>query len=171
MKNIVSRVKNSIILIAFMWSSVSLQAQVNIGSTKDPHEGAVLDLSQASGANGKGLGFLLPRVALNDANQWQIAGSSTNATGMMIYNTNANVVDGNGEGIYIWDGKIWSPVHSPSLSADVPLTAFDVTPAVTKIDVAIGASQKFSISNIIPNNASYPGVKWSITSGQSFVQI
>ena len=54
--------KKIVLFLAVLFTvfSTSLTAQVAIGTDQNPHGGAVLDLSQASGQNG--LGLLLPRV-------------------------------------------------------------------------------------------------------------
>jgi hypothetical protein len=59
--------------------SVSVSAQVTIGSDADPHDGAILDLSKASN-----FCFLLPRVALNYVAVWQLNGKSADGTGMVV---------------------------------------------------------------------------------------
>jgi hypothetical protein len=87
--------------IKFLWvtflilGSISVNAQVNIGSPDAPHEGAVLDLSKANS-----LGLLLPKVNLTDLKQFQLSG--TPIDGMVVYNTNSN-----NEGEFIWIGSQW----------------------------------------------------------------
>jgi uncharacterized protein (TIGR02145 family) len=98
-----------LMLTLMILGAASGNAQVTIGSTDDPHAGAVLDLSKASGNS---VGFLLSRVSLENVNTWQIGGTSTDGNGMMVYNTNDNVVGGDGSGIYVWNGNAWTPIMS-----------------------------------------------------------
>jgi uncharacterized protein (TIGR02145 family) len=90
-------------------STASVNAQVTIGSLDDPHGGAVLDLSKASGSN---VGFLLPRVSLDNVDTWQIGGDKAQGEGMAVYNTNNYVVGGEGIGIYVWNGYAWTRVKT-----------------------------------------------------------
>ena len=58
------------VLVAAFCSGV--QAQVTIGSTSDPHPGAVLDLQSTKG-------FKLPVVDIHDANTFQLSGDGSSA--------------------------------------------------------------------------------------------
>ncbi|MDR0680996.1 MAG: hypothetical protein LBG15_03975, partial [Dysgonamonadaceae bacterium] len=91
-------------LMLFVLSAASMNAQVTIGSDQDPHEGAILDLSQSAN-----LGLLLPRVFLENVTTWQLKGS-TEKEGMVIYNTNEDVDGGNGKDIYVWTRNSWKPI-------------------------------------------------------------
>ncbi len=76
------------------------QAQ-NVGiGTQTPHTSAKLHVEDAN------RGFLMPRVALVD-----IANATTPVssplTGLLVWNTNASVVNGAGVGFYYWTGVIW----------------------------------------------------------------
>jgi uncharacterized protein (TIGR02145 family) len=88
-------------------SAASVNSQVTIGSTDDPHGGAVLDLSRASGSS---VGFLLPRVSLTNVDTWQIGGVANQGVGMVVYNTNEDVAGGDGSGIYVWNGSAWTRI-------------------------------------------------------------
>jgi hypothetical protein len=102
----------------FLWitflisGSMSVQSQVNIGSSDVPHEGAVLDLSQSD----QDLGLLLPRVELLDVTQFQLPGNESeekrqSAIGMVIYNTSETTKGARGvKGKFVWNGKRWSPL-------------------------------------------------------------
>jgi formylglycine-generating enzyme required for sulfatase activity len=88
--------------------SWGVKAQVTIGSTTDPHPGAILDLSQSNN-----LGLLLPQVSLDDIGEWThsggqvLGGDKQQARGMLIFNTNECIAGGDGQGIYVWDGAAW----------------------------------------------------------------
>jgi uncharacterized protein (TIGR02145 family) len=92
-------------LTLMMLSAASVNAQVTIGSTDDPHAGAVLDLQSTT------QGLKLPTVSLDDIITFGLDGDAGTAIGMMVYNTNASIKDGNGKGIYVWNGKKWNIVN------------------------------------------------------------
>jgi uncharacterized protein (TIGR02145 family) len=107
-----------LVLALIMMSAASVKAQVLIGgdAADEPHAGAVLDLSPASGNS---LGLLLPNVALSDdASVFVLVPDGTpdfetikqTAAGMIVYNT-AYVLKG--AGIYVWDGNNWTPLRDP----------------------------------------------------------
>ncbi|MDR0681559.1 MAG: fibrobacter succinogenes major paralogous domain-containing protein [Dysgonamonadaceae bacterium] len=96
-------------LTLFILNAASVNAQVNIGSDDDPHKGAVLDLSQTTN-----LGLLLPQVFLTNVSDWQLDGN-TKKEGMLIYNTNDEVPDGNGKDIYVWTRNGWRPIGPVTL--------------------------------------------------------
>jgi hypothetical protein len=91
--------------------TVSVNAQVTIGSMEAPTPGAVLDLSKVPS---KDLGIMLPQVELTDLSAWApLAGTPNN--GMFVYNTNAST----GTGIYYWKDGNWI-----FLSASTPVANF-----------------------------------------------
>ncbi|MCX7650236.1 MAG: hypothetical protein N2050_06750 [Flavobacteriales bacterium] len=79
-----------------------LQAQ-NVGINTDgstPDASAILDVK----ASDKGL--LVPRVSLTNVSS--ASPISSPATGLLVYNTNASLPGGNGEGFYVWLGSGWN---------------------------------------------------------------
>jgi hypothetical protein len=158
-------------LTLIVLSAASMNAQVTIGSLDNPHLGAVLDLSKATGTTG--LGFLLPRFNLdmNQLSEWQLDGTKTDGLGMMIYNTNNT---GEGSGVYIWNGSQWSPVKS-TISAENKVVEFDFTVDgvnnPSTLNLYIGGSKTFTITAWSPENPTYQGVTWSIISGADKVSI
>ena len=116
----------------------SLNAQTGIGTTT-PNASAKLDVSATD------KGFLPPRVALTATNVFSpIVGSSSAASGLLVYNTNTagsapnNVVPG----YYYWNGSLWvqisngiiidnSKSSSFSLSASDNNKIFLITSATT----------------------------------------
>jgi membrane protein implicated in regulation of membrane protease activity len=85
-----------LMLTLMILGAASVNAQVRIGGTADPDKSAVLDLNSNDGtANG---GLALPRVALTSETQ-QLNGAEPKP-GTMVYNTNAEALDG--EGAYVW---------------------------------------------------------------------
>jgi hypothetical protein len=94
-------------LTLLILSVASVNAQVTIGSTADPHAGAILDLQSTT------QGFKLPNVALNsDLTQFVLPEDETstpeNAIGMLVFNTNTDI----GVGIYVWNGTNWIRVDN-----------------------------------------------------------
>jgi hypothetical protein len=98
-----------LMLTLLIWSAASMNAQVIIGdNSKEPHPGAILDLSPL-----QNLGLLLPGVELQNTTTLQVGGSvaetDENATGMLVYNKTAKVTPSIPKGIYVWNGTDWIP--------------------------------------------------------------
>ena len=97
-----------VMLVLLIGGIASVNAQVTIGSSKNPHEGAVLELVSAST---QGQGLLLPNVSLESVSTLQVATDDSankfSAIGMLVYNINPLIADGKGTGVYIWDGNKW----------------------------------------------------------------
>lgn len=106
-------------LLFLIGITASIHAHVIIGSVADPHKSAVLDL-QSDGNRG----LLLPKVALSNVTVFDLENDAEKITayGMVVYNTNPDIIGGNGEGVYLWDGTKWMPVFS-SLPAVPPIAS------------------------------------------------
>ncbi|RED38640.1 hypothetical protein DFQ10_110147 [Winogradskyella eximia] len=92
------------LLIIFSLSLFTLitYAQVGIGTTT-PDASSALDITSSDS------GLLIPRVSLvNVTNGTSPIG--TPATSLLVWNTNATVLGGNGEGYYFWNGSNWIPI-------------------------------------------------------------
>jgi hypothetical protein len=160
-KILLNEKKKNLALTLCMLSVASLKAQVTIGSTQEPQSGSVLDLSQVDDQK---LGFLLPRISLTNVTDWQLRGNSSNGVGMLIYNINPSTTGGNGKaGVYIWTGTGWEPLKS-NLSDAVSVDTFNLNPS-SGVDIYVGGTESFKVSNFMPANATYPGVTWNITEG------
>ncbi|MDC7993970.1 hypothetical protein [Altibacter sp. HG106] len=96
-----------ILFPVFLLSISFATAQVGIGTTT-PDPSAALDV-EATDA-----GLLIPRVSLNNVTDGTTPIDSP-ATGLLIYNTNASVVGGDGEGYYHWDGA-WEKLLTAATS-------------------------------------------------------
>ncbi|MFN0200051.1 MAG: hypothetical protein ACKVTZ_00940, partial [Bacteroidia bacterium] len=81
----------------------SIAQSIGIG-TASPDASAKLDISSTD------RGLLIPRVSLSDGNTFGLAGNS-NTEGMMVYNTNASITNGNGVGFYFWNGTAWKQLQ------------------------------------------------------------
>lgn len=111
--------KVAFILLILVWSvvSVSIHAQVTIGSSLKPLAGALLDLKEFDSSNGAAnaeKGLLLPKVLLTDLKSLIDIEGVENAQheryiGMIVYNVNAagdpcNTIP---QGVFLWDGVEW----------------------------------------------------------------
>ena len=152
-----------ILTLTFFFACILyVNAQVTIGSNNDPHKGALLDLKSET------KGLLLPRVSLSDVNIFGLDADETGpnavseATGMMIYNTNADIVGGNGKGIYVWSGETWRLIG----------TSFVNSIAITGATELYSDRSSIYTANILPLTASNKNVLWSIISdGEDIARI
>ena len=99
------------VLIFILFMPLFLFSQVGIGTTT-PNASSVLDVT----ATDKGV--LIPRVSLANISTTMLDGTNTAATGLLIYNTNAAVVGGNGMGYYYFNGTIWEQLKTTSSISD-----------------------------------------------------
>lgn len=87
----------------FLLLNVLLHAQVGVNTTT-PDPSSMLDIT----ATNKGV--LVPRVSLANVTTTMLDGTNTAATGLLIWNTNAATVGGNGVGFYFFNGTQWIPI-------------------------------------------------------------
>jgi len=112
------------LLLLIGLGAASVKAQVRIGGNTPPNPAAALDLNandDATPVGNKGA-LALPRVSLASTTA-QLNGA-TPITGMLVYNTNASMTNGNGVGMYFWDGSRWVRVapFEPSAIGQVTWT-------------------------------------------------
>ena len=93
-----------LLLFLVVLGAANVSAQVRIGGDGEPNEAAVLDLNEDGTTTGT-KGLALPRVSLNSNDT--LLGYSGLLEGMLVYNTNADMTDGDGVGVYYWDGNEW----------------------------------------------------------------
>jgi hypothetical protein len=133
-------------------SAASVNAQVIIGGngTQYPHAGAGLDLSPLGKQN---LGLLLPSVKLMDkAEEFALVAGATDgqkkdATGMLVYNADADILDG--RGLYVWDGAKWQPVVLTPDCTAAP-TVSPLASDQTSVNKAIGSVYAMTVAaNVI----------------------
>jgi len=105
--------KAILLLVAIFGISLTMHAQVTIGSGEPPHEKALLDLKEhADGTASKGL--ILPRVSLLSAIDY--FGISDHAEGTVVYNTNTSessvlVENRVSAGFYYNNGSRWEKLY------------------------------------------------------------
>ena len=139
-----------------LYSVMSMNAQVTIGENDTPHPGATLDL------RGPG-GLLLSKMSIFNADVFQLAGDPATAVGMIVYNTNADVVNGRGIGVYVWNGSKWMSIAVGGI-AGIPVTSVTVSSAGGAVSVMSGSTLQFSAA-VQPSNAVNNTVVWSVVPG------
>lgn len=114
-----------IFLTFFVFYSSNLIGQVAIGTGEAPNLGILLQIQNlpinSSNNINANKGMILPRVELTDLNNlfpmFLIGYSKTEQdpihTGLTVFNTNNNLTDGDGRGIYTWNGKKWIKAGFP----------------------------------------------------------
>jgi hypothetical protein len=115
------KVKHLFFWIVLVFNTIHSTAQTGIGTTT-PNASAKLEVMATD------KGFLPPRVALTASNVFSpIVGTSANATGLLVYNTNSagsapnNVVPG----YYYWNGTAWIQI-SGGLVIDTKTASFSL---------------------------------------------
>lgn len=101
--------KTTITALILLVLASALNAQVGIGTT-NPDVSSILDIT----ATDKGV--LVPRVSLNNVSNTMIDGTNIAAEGLLIYNTNLTTTGGSGIGFYYFDGTMWVPLQSSSVT-------------------------------------------------------
>lgn len=97
--------------IALCLLSQIAYTQVGIGNT-NPNLTSVLDIE----ATNKGV--LMPRVSLNNVTNPLLDGTNIAATSLLIWNTNASIIGGDGVGFYFFDGVIWEKLSTQNITAE-----------------------------------------------------
>jgi uncharacterized protein (TIGR02145 family) len=145
-----------LMLTLIMLSVASVQAQVTIGTDEPPHSAAVLDLQSTA------LGFKLPTIELGDVSVFQLSGTTTNADGIMIYNSSEETTGGSGKGIYVWEGK-WV-FAGKSAPVEVPVTKITILSEGNSMVVNSGSTLQLNaiIEPAAPNGPSNPTLAWTI---------
>ncbi|TAL58731.1 MAG: hypothetical protein EPN85_10905 [Bacteroidetes bacterium] len=99
---------SSLFAISFLENGFAQNIAINTsGNAADPS--ALLDV------NATNTGILIPRVNLISNTDAAVPIASP-ATGLLVYNTNTSMTNGNGAGFYYWDGAKWTPLISGSSS-------------------------------------------------------
>lgn len=118
--------------------SFVLNAQVTIGDTAPPQEGALLDLKETGNSSSKGL--LLPRVDLTHPNflypmfdvdgkgyktDAEIQKQNAAHKGLVVYNMNDCLhLSGMDKGLYAWDGVQWINTQQQNVGSQNPLVKY-----------------------------------------------
>ncbi|WP_031425514.1 hypothetical protein [Flavimarina sp. Hel_I_48] len=141
-----------LLLTTLMFSCPTLYSQVGIG-TSAPDPSSILDIS----ATNKGL--LIPRVSLSSISNSTIDGKYTNATGLLIYNTNAALPGGTG--FYYWDGSAWDTMKA-STQSNATTGNWSTSGNVIDDQIFLGTTNDKAL-NFRVNNISVGGFKTNNT--------
>jgi hypothetical protein len=132
--------------LTLFFMSFLASAQTGIGTTT-PNASAKLEVMATD------KGFLPPRVALTASNVFSpIVGTSANATGLLVYNTNSagsapnNVVPG----YYYWNGTAWIQISGGLIIDNTKSSGF--TLAVTDNNKVFLISTTSNSIVTVPNN-------------------
>ncbi|MDR0546467.1 MAG: DUF1566 domain-containing protein [Dysgonamonadaceae bacterium] len=158
-----------LVMLLLFTGVMSVNAQVRIGSNDEPHGGSILDLSNAGN-----FGMLLPRVLLDAADVFKLSGDVATATGMVVYNTNAAMVNGYGTGVYVWDGVKWNIVGQGTTDPFIPgdygtpdgTICNPLISGITCIDVRAGqpnpGTQPYVVTETGSGAKTIKGVVWAV---------
>ena len=103
-----------------------MYGQVTIGSDLEPGKGALLDMKEFQyptpipnvPTKNSDKGLLFPKVDLQGRKSLKplinesVPEDSVRTTGMVVYNTSPTAI-AEGVGLYVWNGKEWSPLSAP----------------------------------------------------------
>lgn len=135
--NLFKKVKAFYVLTLLLLSTQAI-AQVTIGMLDAPTDGALLQLkNQHTSVSGNLInadkGMLLPRVELTDIRNlypmfptvYDKDKEDPPHAGLMVYNVNESLFDGDGSGVYVWDGEKWMGVGMPQRKISInPLRVY-----------------------------------------------
>lgn len=126
----------------------TVDAQVTIGSTNPPSQGALLDLKMNDdGTSTKGL--LLPRITLVDKETMDPVFTTADSElkkqhiGLIVYHVGGNNID---PGVYTWDGEQWlssSGVDSSPFSKWFYMPSFPIDVS-QDIEITVDLYQEYS---------------------------
>jgi uncharacterized protein (TIGR02145 family) len=147
------------LLMLFILSAASMNAQVRIGSLDDPRPGTVLDLKQPKGSTGYVGGLLLPSVDVIKLTEIPPAFSDNGTIdpleleGLVVYNTDPTT----GPGIFIWTGAYWENVSNPATVSAVNLSW-------PKLTLLISGANRTTFqlkATVLPETVANKTVTWS----------
>jgi len=125
----------------------NLNSQVRIGGDGEPHTAAVLDLNTDDTDDGNKGALALPRVSL--ATNTDELNGATPLTGMLVYNTNASMIDGSGIGVYFYDGSYWVKIRVDGTIASMDLADNAVTTSKIEGGAVSLSKLKYTVGQIL----------------------
>lgn len=148
--------------LAALLLGIAGNAQVNIGNFVPPAEGALLQLQNLPKENNGQLvnankGLMLPRVNLTSITDlfpmfpldYKKDKEDLRHTGLMVYNANDTLYNGDGKGLYYWDGAKWYGMGMVKRSIEVQPSHLYVSPVTTTATAQLRVS---------PKNLSYKSI-------------
>jgi uncharacterized protein YjdB len=154
-----------LMLVLLGWST-GINSQVAIGTLNDPHESAILDLQSTS------LGLLLPNVHLENVNIFQLSQSQSaidKATGMVVFNTNKEIIGGYEEGIYVWYGNKWHSTSCKNANENETKKNTDFSISGDVI-VNVGETITLTAAKTVPDDSDWT-VAWSVEGSAEYGDI
>ncbi len=140
-----------ILCCVFFTTVFTTQAQVTIGSGREPDESALLDLKQQADGTSK-KGFLAPRVAL--ASTTDVLTIPNPAISLLVYNTGTGGLDY--PGYVFWNGSEWRAFNNLSMEegtiGSITCNGVSLTPSIYK------AGEPYEGTMIVPYTGSNGGM-------------
>ncbi|MDR0865407.1 MAG: Ig-like domain-containing protein [Candidatus Symbiothrix sp.] len=145
------------LMLTLLMTGAAMNAQVAIGNAEGPRAGALLDLYSTDA------GLILPTVSLDNIGDYQLSSLPNTAAveGMVVYNDNEDIENGQGKGVYVWTGQ-WTFAGYRSGPTVVPVTGIAVTAPAEEI--AVGNTLQFT-AEFTPLGATNQTVHWSVING------
>ncbi|MEC4053105.1 hypothetical protein VSP10_09890 [Myroides odoratimimus] len=138
--------KKITLLAVLLGTTYFANAQVGIG-TPDPATSAELDIVAKAGNKG----ILIPRVALKNTTEFQMAGKSAESTSLLVFNK-TEVKDLVPTGFYYWDGAKWNRiVGKEELDTVIKNLGDNITNITTKLEGDVKNLQAV-VNYILPSN-------------------
>lgn len=132
--------KKQLLYFALLYTAFSF-AQVGINTTT-PDASSMLDIS----ATDKGV--LVPRISLANVTTTMLDGTNTAATGLLIWNTNATTVGGNGVGFYFFNGTQWIPITPTPSTDDQNLTTPTLVGTTLNLGIENGTGTSINLASL-----------------------
>jgi uncharacterized protein (TIGR02145 family) len=159
--------KKRILVVLFALAlSANLRAQVTIGGLESPKAGALLDLNSTTTG-----GLVLSNVTLDNLRtipyqpDWfpgidaSTADTNEDFKGAMVYHTGGNNIP---VGIYVWNGKNWTPITENCLSAEDLTLSLSASSIVPPVNTPVSFNVSTGASNRCADEETYT---WSVTQG------
>jgi len=115
-----------LVIICYLFIFIGLEsvamAQITIGVSEPPVAGALLQVKSIENVNKMNAnstkGLMLPRVNLNNMKEltpilpqgYNKSFENPIHTGLLVFNTNNELPNSNGIGVYLWNGEYWKPL-------------------------------------------------------------
>ncbi len=131
--------------IFFLMLLVKINAQsISVSESGDPpDESAMLDIQSSN------KGILIPRVDLDNVNTGMLDGQNIAAAGLLIYNTNPQIVGGEGIGFYFFNGSTWERISTgASLDNDFHEEASNKPPDSIEDDIFTHGNVGIGVENV-----------------------
>lgn len=181
-RNLIKPLGRGCLIALFFAISLCVKAQVTIGALDEPAKGTLLDLNPPS-ATIRG-GLLLPNVFITNRDSLPVGliGSFTPAEldvsaalrGLVVYNYNADIVGGEGEGVYIWDGNVWRRTgekicKTPSFVSYSPSSKNASTAVSAAVTIAVTVTGSPTLTYQWYSNATNSNSGGTLISGETGV--